>query len=505
MILVGVIGLAAAPASRPVEPPPPAAVEEGPAPRLELRRVQEEQALLAAGKTAADLHVTTDFECARPAKVRQLSPNHVAVVYPDRTYFLHSCLFRLTGVAGRTVRVDFQVANPATAQRATFNPLFTDATDLSDPATYRDGHESGPDTLGTTAWNGPALPATHDQSWHYLADCWNPTPQTVSVVHHFDHDCYVSVRVPRPPSYDVRYFASLARNPNVTAVEIAKSAGGRPLLLARVGPEGTDRPVVLVYAAGVTDEPDGMWAAEGALDFVAGDSAAARDLRQRFTFLVLPEFDPDAVAACLYYHFENGFSRPNKVPETIAYAEWFDGWVARGNRLDAALDLCNGGFAAPSDLAPWLMEKVGDRGLWSMALHKAVVTELAAHGYTAAPRPWARGWYPHRLGGWAAMWFGTLTMNYMLDSESSARHRNLADERDIGAALVRATCGFLTDTPTGTAVMAAADARRTDRAAEIAKFRPRQPGEDAITYEAALSESDPADVARVKQEKIPTH
>ena len=93
----------------------------------------------------------------------------------------------------------------------------------------------------------------------------------------------------------------MSSNPLAQVLEIGRSQQNRPLLLAKIGSGGEDaekqNPCVLIYAGEHADEHDAMWAAQGAIEYLLSDGTEAKQLRDQFTFLVIPMLDPDAAVA----------------------------------------------------------------------------------------------------------------------------------------------------------------------------------------------------------------
>jgi hypothetical protein len=471
------------------------------APRLELARADEEKTLTAA--KAAPVRFDTAFECGTPdVKGETLSPDHVAVHLPTRRF-----AFQLHGIKGRTVRVDLVRDGTTGDPGGRTNPLFSYASDPSDPADYDHGDGDTEAAAGGSGWNGAQLPATDGQSWHFAKQVWNSAPGVMSFVQTFTaDDVTIAEHIPRPPSYNEKFFAGLAGNPHVRVIDLGKTPGGRPLLMAKLGPADPaaerDRPTVLVYSGEHSDANDSMWVGEGTLAFLAGDSDTAAGLRDRFNFLVIPTLDPDATADGDHGRIIVQFKMDGRMPENIAYANWFEDWINTGHRVDVAVDLDGGTFATPADVACYAIEGKGNRGGLALQLVNGIADAVRSAGYVSQHKPWQRGWAPQRLGGWCTRRFGTFWLSYGVDSQNLNRHLNLTQLKGIGGAMVIGITNGLDDPQLGPRLRGAVDDGMRSRLVLLKKFRPREAGEDAILYEGKAAVADPADWPVVEQETV---
>jgi hypothetical protein len=261
-------------------------------PPLEEARAKSEDA-------NADIHITADFDCSTPIDVTRISPTHFRVAITTNG-FRDWFMFRLTGVAGKTVRIDLTGDNIEMFKWWSLNPLVTYATDTNALETYTTVPSRQPPD---TAWNGAQLPPTDGQSWHFIPGVWREGPtNTLSLVEHFDEDqAVIAMRVPYTPGYNQKYLAQLAAGSAAKVIQIGQSPQGRPLQLAIVGDDPSHpRPCVLIYAREHADEHDTSWVAQGALEYLISDDPQAQALRQRFTFIVIPLLDPDSAAASFH-------------------------------------------------------------------------------------------------------------------------------------------------------------------------------------------------------------
>jgi len=476
------------------------------APPLELQRQREEKTAGNAGQT--NITIETGFECSPKMAVRELSPTHFALEVPTPQWFM----FSVHGVAGKTVR--FDIVNPGIGLKnwASLNPVCTYATDVDDPATYAtdENTEGATGTGEERAWNGAALPLTAKQKWHFAASAWMEDVHRFSIVQHFDRgDAVIAMRVPYTPGYSERELRQIASTGKAQLVEMGRSYENRPLLML-VFSEGEEarrtRPCILIYAGEHSDEHDAMWAASGAAGFCAADTPEARDLRSRFTILVLPCLDPDAAARGDHFGMILSFGMGNRTGESIQYANWFQKWVIAGNRLDVVLDLHNIQSMEGPEIAPALLEGVGERGVLAGSLNSSIIGVLAARGFANSRNAGAgrRGWSPSRLGGWLTHQFGPLTLAYELNSQSAMEHLPMRRVAFIGNELLAGFAGFI-GSADGSALLNEVDARRAKRLERWA-VAPAAPDDgddpDALQQEAASwQHAAAADVKQTSLEK----
>jgi hypothetical protein len=464
----------------------------------------EREKLEGVANTDANTHITieTGFECSPKMEVHEISPTHFALQVPSPQWFM----FRVHGVAGKTVR--FDMVNPGVGLQywSTLNPVYTYATDLDDPATYAvDGQADV--AMGQQkeerAWSGAVLPSTARQKWHFISNAWQESVNQFSFVQRFEaNDAVVAMRVPYPPGYNERFFKNLASNPDAKVIEIGRSTQNRPLLLVKIGDGGDDpereKPCILIYAGEHADEADAMWVAEGAISACLADRPQARELRDRFAFLIITTLDPDAAAAAEHMGITCTFLARTKTRESIAYASWFRNWINAGKRLDVVIDLHNVQSSESPPVACALMECVGLRGKASSALHARIVEDFNRSGIVASSRPWMRGWSPDRLGGWLSSHYGPLTLAYEINSQAPDSHLDLQGLKDVGVGFATTVPRFL-GSAEGAALYAEIDTRRKKRLAEWATYGtclggdldPIE-GEGAVAWTARMKTGDPS-------------
>jgi tetratricopeptide (TPR) repeat protein len=447
-------------------------------PPLELERKQAE-----AEDAGAPIRIITGFECSTPITVKTISPTHfeVSIDTPFTDWFM----FRVEGANGKLVRIDLTGKNVVMSKWTSINPVYSYATDLDNP----NGYDSidPPPGAEITAWNGPRLPSTDGQIWHYIPDVWQERPDALSFVARFDSDAYVAMRAPYTPGYNERYLGQLASNPLADVAQVGHSPLGRPLLIVTVGETNKlepRKPTILVYAGEHADEHDTGWVAQGLIERLLDNTTSAKNLRDRFTFLILPIFDPDSAVVSRHEGAIGGFLMGRRTPESVAYADWFQKWIDSGNRLDLVLDLHNVQSAESTQVACAILEGNGERGIASLTLHNSIIANLKSAGVSVEPRPWMRGWSPDRLGGWLSMHFGPITLAYEFDSQDPGQHLAPNGLKAISQAFLAAVNAFFSQ-PESRPLMASIDEMRRQRSIRLAAIGGGQIGQmDAIQFEA---------------------
>ena len=97
---------------------------------------------------STSIRVVTGFECSSPLTFETPEPDHIVVTLGENTS-LDGWIFRLEGVAGRTVRIDV-TSNQKIAKWITLNTVYAPGTDLNDPALYVAGPSVTQAVLGAT-------------------------------------------------------------------------------------------------------------------------------------------------------------------------------------------------------------------------------------------------------------------------------------------------------------------------------------------------------------------
>jgi hypothetical protein len=259
----------------------------------------------------------------------------------------------------------------------------------------------------------------------------------------------------------------------------------------------------LLYAQEHADEPDAGWVAQGALEYLLSDAPGAGELRERYTFLVIPTLDPDAAAAGVHQSVISSFLVGRTTAESIAYANWFQSWINRGNRLDLVIDLHNiQSGEGPHVFCP-LMEGTGVRGTLSFALHRMLIENMQEAGYGVQANPLMRGWMPNRLGGWLSHYYGPLSIAFEVNSQAPERHLTLAELKTMGAVFVQSAGQFFS-TSSGKATLVEVDSRRALRSATWPQFIANRKFDNAISSESLfLNSSNVTDTIALNEKSVP--
>jgi hypothetical protein len=192
-------------------------------------------------------------------------------------------------------------------------------------------------------------------------------------------------------------------------------------------------------------EPDGSWAAEGAIEFLAARSDEARRLREAMTFLIIPMLDPDGAAASQYKNVCSSFALGGQTPNSRAFAAWFKSWIEAGKRLDIVINLHNvEGGQVRWHAFPVLKDPEPARLRAQEAFVRDYVKPVMASEEIEAKKVIAgEGAFRFRLGGYLAFFYGPLHIPYELNCQSPARHLTLYEMRRMGALYALAACRFV--------------------------------------------------------------
>jgi hypothetical protein len=401
------------------------------------------------------IRIVTGFEGSAPATVTEIGENAFAIDMNgrERLFFL----FKVEGAAGQTVRFEFR--NVPLMSWMTVNPVYSYVEDLAALPTLASEPVENPQPR--RGKNGPQLPDTRGQQWHYIE---NVTTRggamggVYSFEQTFEKDtAFVAMRAPYLPSYNDNLFAELQKNPLAKVVKIGATKEGRALWLTQIGEAreangGEARPTVLIYGREHGNEHDTSFVAEGALQFLLSDVAEAKAIREKFCFLVMPLVDADGCAAGKYENMVDDFFWGAPGAEAIVLSAWFKQWMDSGNRLDVVFNLHN----SVSNGLPHLMaaefEPRSARANHCIALNSRLVEDLK--GFSVARNPYQTGFSRFRLGGWLQEYYNALYMPYEINSQEPRRHLTLREMREMGAGMVRASASYL-ESPLGKELMGA--------------------------------------------------
>ncbi|MHB0935536.1 MAG: M14 family zinc carboxypeptidase [Armatimonadota bacterium] len=306
-----------------------------------------------------------------------------------------------------------------------------------------------------------------------------------------------------------------ARLPGVFVDELGVSGGGRPLYLIRVddpaqpaalqinpavNPRWEDRdwkgrtvrvtdlpPTVRISPLAPGDErrlffldarehpseTAGSWPVLGALKALTADSPQAARLRKGNTWVLLPIFDPDGVAAgefdirCekCWLADQPGFRA--SIPEAladIAYLRAFvnAGWFFAASAAFYNLECTEGKtVCVPFADAARKDQAVDFNRFW--------FARLQAAGIAAGPEePWGAGWLPFRLATGCALRGKALTLIFEVNDRYPDNRQTTAGLELIGADYVRSITDWMA-TPAGAQAMAYSRAAQHARRLKIAQ------------------------------------
>ena len=415
--------------------PQPAVMTMPGEPPLELERRRGENQRADGGRIV----LSSGFECSAPLAVSRRSPSHFVIDFDSG--FVNWFMFRLEGVAQQVVRVDF--TNVHSHKWWSLNPVYAYTKDVTRPDLFK-----APPTLNLRAvelaWNGPSLPDTSLQAWHFIPNVW-AEGNTLSFVHRFTGNVvYVAMKVPYSPSYQLGARAN-TDGFGAARVVVGHSLLGRPLELFRMSNGNADdplRPCILVYAREHGTEADSSFVAEGLIEFLESEDPRARRIRDQFTYLVIPILDPDGAALCKYDRITRSFALRHASDEAAVYATWFLEWLARGNRIDLILNLHNVESAELEHLTCIYASPTHAQAC--RALHSAISQELLNDGpFWRVGRDVRSGRLDSRLCGWLGELANCPYMLYEVNSQERHRHLSIAELRGLGRVIALGVTSYL--------------------------------------------------------------
>ncbi len=459
--------------------------------------LEHERRALAADESS--ITISSGFECSAPLSVIRKSSTHYAVKFEGKRGSLDNYfLFRVEGVKGKTIRIDFEDA--PLVKWWSLNPVYSYASDLSDPANFTSVPVANP-AKPVAAHNGPLLPDTSGEKWHFMPNVWTEEDGwkgnagkikspigRLCMVNTFEEDtAYVALKVPYTPSMNERFMESLKANRLCDVIEIGRTRQGRPMHIVRIGGDheaDKTRPCILMYAREHGTEQDSSWVVKGAMSYLASNNQSAASIRQRLTFMFIPVLDPDAASSSTYESITWGFLTASKTPETMAYANWFREWIDLGKRIDLVLNLHNVESSESGHLVCALAEERGDRGRLSDQILAAIAKRGADEYDMGNLKPWNRGWSPDRLGGWLSRRYGPLTIAYEANSQAPKRHLNIQQTKGVGPMIAGGLENFLISD--AARLLNEVDQKRQDR---LQRWRESHTEYviDAIDFEARVS------------------
>ena len=320
----------------------------------------------------------------------------------------------------------------------------------------------------------------------------------------------IAMHLPYLLAYEQAMIARLqaAHFPGVFVDELGRSAGGRMLYMIRVDdpdapaalhidPTGTpvldtmqpgnrgvaitashptihlaaepgrpwgDRRLYLLDAREHASEHTGSWLVFGALRALLAETPAARRLRHKSTWLLLPVFDPDGVAASQYdprTECTIAFNDQDATPEALDYVHYLRafpnaGWAFVAAATFYALE-CTDGKPVCCPYA-WSIDRDT-----AIDFNRHWFARLNAAGIPAGPvEPWSTGWLPNRLVSGCTAHYKALSFFFEVNDRFPDARMTLDRLQQIGADFPAALADWST-TPTGAAALAASFAQQRKR------------------------------------------
>ncbi|MHB9023306.1 MAG: M14 family zinc carboxypeptidase [Armatimonadota bacterium] len=371
-------------------------------------------------------------------------------------------------------------------------------------------------SLDSNTWSpwGEIEGGKNDTATRTFTFTFQPAAPTMSLAMH----------IPYLLSYEREMLARLqtARFPGVFVDMLGASAGGRPLYMIRVDdPEDPatlqitppanpifypakfsnksylmteNRPIVrlaqlpgrawgdkrlhFLDAREHPSEHVGSWVVLGALKELLADTPHAAQMRKGMTWLLLPVFDQDGVAAgvfdlrtdsCVLSQSEAIGHRHVCGPEALAYNCYLRAFANAGWFFAAAATFynmeCTDGKVVSCPFT-WMADK--DR---AVAFNRFWFTRLQAAGIPAGPEtPWGGvGWLPFRLATGCTSRYKALSLSMEVNDRYPGYRLNLDGIELLGADYARAITEWIV-TPEGARVMEHFRAAQQGRLAEMEQW-----------------------------------
>jgi hypothetical protein len=302
------------------------------APPLELERQAK---ATAGGAVVKESKLSADFECALAPNAKKISDTHYVLDMENKYEYMF--LFKLSGVAGKTVRIDCK--NVPLDKWRTLNPVYRYANDglPNFPPLLPDDYKLS-DAKTTRARNGPLLPDTTGQAWHFIPEVWAGAGGMLSFVQTYEKDeVTVAMKVPFTLEDEKALCEEAAKHPDVKVIDIGKTPEGRTLHVIKMSAGGEEgertKPCILMYAREHADEHDSSWAVAGALRRAMQLNQMTESVRG-FTLLFIPILDADGAANSLHENITSTFSSTGASAQSNLYGAFFQG-------LDATSKSCS--------------------------------------------------------------------------------------------------------------------------------------------------------------------
>ena len=460
----------------------------------------------------SDIQVVTGFDSAPPLSVSKVSNAHFAIDFKGE--FCNWFMFRVEGAKGHTVRIDLR--SVPLNKWSTLNPVYSTvaSVDALDAFAITD-LEQWPEDYESQARNGPKLPDTSGQKWHFIENVWSENKSDLCFELKMPEDrVWIAMRYPYTPGYHEAYMASIGSHPNVEVIEIGRSESGRPLHVVKVsGGEEAERrnPCIVMYAREHATEQDPSWLVQGVIEAMRSDVPPIEP--SQTTLLLIPMLDPDGAAAGVFDRITDTFVETRNNPTSEAYSRYFMDWFHSGRPIDLVLNLhCVESKESPH-LACAQYEPDTMRGETCRILNEDFVSPIVGSvGYSTTPETGLRGTSYFRLGGWLHQNYGALHVPYEANVQERKRHLTLDELRALGIQLVVATSEFIDARAGANAIAVIRDRASTRRDAwvrlgpKISKLNVRDDGiamEDRISFfltgEASPLEESPRSTAETQE------
>jgi murein tripeptide amidase MpaA/dienelactone hydrolase len=190
--------------------------------------------------------------------------------------------------------------------------------------------------------------------WHHFESAeWLENPSRIRVRFTPQED---TVWIARIPPYTLGHLQalldSIQPHRHLVVTEMGRSVENRPLHLLTITDPNVpleSKKTIWIMSRQHSWEAGSSWVMEGAVRFLLSIDPAARELRSRYVFQMMPMLDPDGVAAGGVRFNRNGFDLnrnwdaddPVKMPEIAAAKKTMQDWLAQGRKIDFFVTIHN--------------------------------------------------------------------------------------------------------------------------------------------------------------------
>lgn len=399
-----------------------------------------------------DVVIRSDFESGLQHPITRLGPARFEVRLPGERQTNGFFLFQLSGMAGKTVQIDF-ISPRAERNWGSLNPVYSYGA-IDDPANFVADIEVPNARKSVKGANGVFLPRTNvpnspdpinaQAGWRYVTTTWEEGDRVCFRQEFTASNVYVAMKVPYTPALCDAYMHEMIRRLEgvekeaaapYKVYEVGQSEEGRPLWLVEFTSSKPDSPTVVFYAREHADEHDTSWVAQGVLEFMSSTAPAAIAVRSRFNVIIIPLLDPDLAVDNEYEGVIRSFHPNSPTRESLAFGNFFAAWIDSGRTLDVVFNLHNVESGEGEHLFPFQFERVVNspiREKSAVMLHRKVREIVTQFGYSVGGETTRRGVSPTRLGGFLSRSYGTLHQFYEVNSQAPGRHLSLGELKAIG-------------------------------------------------------------------------